>query len=224
MHGWLAGTINNDSTYNPKAVPCGPARSDHLHSSEVLGDCVPHPSCVICTHLGAKAQPHYMCGWTRCPHTRASRPHACIFSHAKATRHTLSVNKSMKQKGRARQGMQCATNTALQPLPHPHLKHSRKASKEQTLCPIKSCVSSCSAAQTHNLSDGVGCSGGTLLLPHQMLQPEPPVWSAGAEVSLLHGRGSPSITAHPTEEHKSHREPVRGKTLSQYRKSWAANE
>lgn len=187
MHSWLAGTINNDSAYNSKAVPCGPPRSDHLHSSELLGDCVLHPSCVICTHLGAKAQPHNTCGWTHCSHTRASHPHACIFSHAKATCHTHSVNKSMKQKGRAQQGTQCATNIALQPLPRPHLKHSRKASEEQTLCPIKSCVSSCSVPQTRSLSGGVGCSGGTLLLPHQMLHPEPPVWSARAEVSSLHG-------------------------------------
>lgn len=180
LHKRLAGTTNSDSTSDPKAVPCGPARSDRLNSSEVLRDQIPQPSCVICTHLGAKTQPpwlygrahpRYTCGWTRSSHTPASRPHACIFSHAKATRHTHCVNNSTEQKGRGQKGMQRAANTDLQPLPRPHLKHPRKASKEQTLCQIKHRASIGAAPRTRGVSDGLGCSGGTRLLQHHNAAP-----------------------------------------------------
>lgn len=223
LPAWLAGTINSDSTHEPKAVPCGPARSDHLDSfwstrgpytTAFLGHWYPPRSQDTATLAVTLGTPPPTCGWTRSSHTRASRPHACIFSHAKATRHTHCRNKSTKQKGRGQKGMQRATNTDLQPLPHPHLKHSRKASKEQTFCQIKYCVSGCSVPQTHRLSDGVGCSGGTLL-QHQMLHPEPLVWSTRAEVTSLHSWGLPWTTVQPIEEHKSYRDIIKRKTLSE---------
>lgn len=180
LHGWLAVTINGD--YDPKAVPSDPARSDHLDSYELLRDHIPQPPCVICTHLRAEthpppwlqrwAHPYYTCGWTCSSHTTALCPHACIFSHTKATCHTHCVNKNMKQIGTGQKGMQCATNTDLQPLPRPHLKHSRKASKEQTLCQIKYCVSSCSDPQT-GCQMALAASGGTVLLQYPVLHCEP---------------------------------------------------
>lgn len=63
-------------------------------------------------------------------------------------------------------------------------------------------------------SDGVGCSGGTLL-QDQMLHPEPLVWSTRAEVTSLHSWGLPWTTVQPTEEHKSYRDIIKRKTLSE---------
>ena len=194
---------------------------DSVTLSAALRDRIPQPSCVLCTHprdrtrpprLQCWAHPPHTCGRTRSAHTTASHPHACIFSHAKTTRHTHRV----KQTGRGQEGMRHATYTDPQPLPRPHLKHSRKASKH---CAKWSIVYL--AAPFPRLSDGIGHSGGTLLLQHQLLHPEPLVWSTGAEATSLHDWGSPLTTVQAAEKYKSHRGSIKRKTLSSYQ---AANE
>lgn len=221
LHSWLAGTINNDSIYEPKAMSRGPARSDHLDSSEVLGDNIPQHSCVICTHLGAR-HGHLDCKAGHTPTTRVDGhippiQQPCVHMPAFLVMQRPHVTPTAWKAWSKREEDRRECSVPQTQICSPSLAHFwsiQEKPKSKTSCQMQYCASSCSAPQTHGLSDGTGSSGGTLLLQHQMLHPESLDCTERAQVTSLHSWGSPLTTVQPTEEHESYRDIIKRKTLS----------
>lgn len=113
---------------------------------EALRAHTPQPSCVIWTHFRAKTSPpsprgwahaHYTCGRTRFPPQISWYPHACIFTHARATGHTPAWWGARSRRHRTA-GRQRTAATLL----HPSLTHIWSALKETaSSMPKKHCAS-----------------------------------------------------------------------------------